>query len=193
MCIIYPHPHSALNLSFLNDTFKCFIFKIAPLRDGSVMGDYLCAHKRYLVMYSNLPVNNSSSIIALTLALVHQALIVSNDTRQESTVGETVNLMSADAQRFNDVTNFIHLLWSCPLQIALSIFFLWQEMGPSVLAGLGVMVLVAPINALLAIKSRDLQVALPQHRLLLDKDSKIQSRFKPMGFSFSSDLRVSHD
>ena len=157
------------------------------------MGDYLCAHKRYLVMYSNLLVNNSSSIIALTLALVHQALIVSNDTRQESTVGETVNLMSADAQRFNDVTNFIHLLWSCPLQIALSIFFLWQEMGPSVLAGLGVMVLMAPINALLAIKSRDLQVALPQHRLLLDKDSKIQLRFKPMGFSFSSDLRVSHD
>lgn len=89
-----------------------------------------------------------------------QALIVSNDTRQESTVGETVNLMSADAQRFNDVTNFVHLIWSCPLQIALSIYFLWLEMGPSVLAGLAVMIVMAPINLVLATKSRDLQVYL---------------------------------
>lgn len=107
---------------------------------------------------SFLSVFNSTNIIVLTLVLLSQALIVSNDTRQESTVGETVNLMSADAQRFNDVTNFIHLLWSCPLQIGLAIYFLWQELGPSVLAGLAVMVLMAPLNGLLATKSRDFQV-----------------------------------
>lgn len=84
--------------------------------------------------------------------------MVSNDTRKESTVGETVNLMSADAQRFNDVTNFIHLIWSCPLQIILSIVFLWLELGPSVLAGLAVMVLMVPINGLLASKARKFQV-----------------------------------
>lgn len=88
-----------------------------------------------------------------------KALVVSNDTRKESTVGETVNLMSADAQRFNDVTNFIHLLWSCPLQIILSIVFLWLELGPSVLAGLAVMVLMVPINGLLANKARKFQVS----------------------------------
>lgn len=88
-----------------------------------------------------------------------KALVVSNDTRKESTVGETVNLMSADAQRFNDVTNFIHLLWSCPLQIVLSIVFLWLELGPSVLAGLAVMVLMVPINGLLATKARKFQVS----------------------------------
>lgn len=85
--------------------------------------------------------------------------MVSNDARKESTVGETVNLMSADAQRFNDVTNFIHLLWSCPLQIALSIVFLWLELGPSVLAGLAVMVLMVPINGILAAKARNFQVS----------------------------------
>uniref|UniRef100_A0A7N6B5W4 Copper homeostasis protein cutC homolog n=1 Tax=Anabas testudineus TaxID=64144 RepID=A0A7N6B5W4_ANATE len=79
-------------------------------------------------------------------------------SQQISTVGETVNLMSADAQRFNDVTNFIHLIWSCPLQIALSIVFLWLELGPSVLAGLAVMVLMVPINGLLATKARKFQV-----------------------------------
>ncbi|XP_061766165.1 canalicular multispecific organic anion transporter 1 [Nerophis ophidion] len=95
---------------------------------------------------------------AIMAAVYKKALVVSNDTRKESTVGETVNLMSADAQRFNDVINFIHLLWSCPLQIALSIVFLWQELGPSVLAGLAVMVLMGPINGLLASKARNFQI-----------------------------------
>lgn len=95
---------------------------------------------------------------AIMAAVYKKALVVSNDTRKESTVGETVNLMSADAQRFNDLTNFIHLLWSCPLQIGLSIVFLWLELGPSVLAGLVVMVLMVPINGLLATKARKFQI-----------------------------------
>lgn len=95
---------------------------------------------------------------AIMASVYKKALVVSNDTRSESTVGETVNLMSADAQRFNDVTNFIHLLWSCPLQIILSIVFLWQELGPSVLAGLAVMVLMVPINGVLANKARKFQI-----------------------------------
>ncbi|XP_063047595.1 canalicular multispecific organic anion transporter 1 isoform X2 [Engraulis encrasicolus] len=109
---------------------------------------------------------------ALMAAVYKKALIVSNDTRQESTVGETVNLMSADAQRFNDVTNFVHLIWSCPLQIALSIYFLWLEMGPSVLAGLAVMIVMAPINLVLATKSRDLQA---ENMKLKDKRMKIMN------------------
>ncbi|XP_061083740.1 ATP-binding cassette sub-family C member 2-like [Conger conger] len=95
---------------------------------------------------------------AITAAVYKKALVVSNDARKESTVGETVNLMSADAQRFNEVTNFIHLLWSCPLQIALAIMFLWLELGASTLAGLVVMVLMVPINGLLATKSRGFQM-----------------------------------
>lgn len=104
-----------------------------------------------------------SSLPTILCQSLFKALVVSNDARKESTVGETVNLMSADAQRFNDVTNFIHLLWSCPLQIALSIVFLWLELGPSVLAGLAVMVLMVPINGLIANKARNFQVSRPAH------------------------------
>lgn len=109
---------------------------------------------------------------AIIAAVYKKALVVSNDTRKESTVGETVNLMSADAQRFNDVTNFIHLLWSCPLQIILSIVFLWLELGPSVLAGLAVMVLMVPINGLLATKARNLQI---ENMKFKDKRLKIMN------------------
>ncbi|XP_031732915.1 ATP-binding cassette sub-family C member 2 [Anarrhichthys ocellatus] len=109
---------------------------------------------------------------AITAAVYKKALVVSNDTRKETTVGETVNLMSADAQRFNDVTNFIHLLWSCPLQIVLSIIFLWFELGPSVLAGLAVMVLMGPINGLLATKARKIQI---ENMKFKDKRLKIMN------------------
>ncbi|CAI5654084.1 unnamed protein product [Oreochromis niloticus] len=109
---------------------------------------------------------------ALMAAVYKKALVVSNDTRKESTVGETVNLMSADAQRFNDVTNFIHLLWSCPLQIIISIVFLWLELGPSVLAGLGVMVLLVPINGFLATKARKIQI---ENMKFKDKRMKIMN------------------
>ncbi|XP_070696945.1 ATP-binding cassette sub-family C member 2 [Pempheris klunzingeri] len=109
---------------------------------------------------------------AIMASVYKKALVVSNDARKETTVGETVNLMSADAQRFNDVTNFIHLLWSCPLQIILSIVFLWLELGPSVLAGLGVMVLMVPINGLLATKARKIQIENMKYK---DKRLKIMN------------------
>ncbi|AWP14018.1 putative canalicular multispecific organic anion transporter 1 isoform 3 [Scophthalmus maximus] len=95
---------------------------------------------------------------AIMTAVYKKALVMSNDNRKESSVGETVNLMSADAQRFNDLTSFIHLLWSCPLQIILSIAFLWMELGPSALAGLAAMVILVPLNALLATKARSLGI-----------------------------------
>uniref|UniRef100_A0A8C5PJK7 Canalicular multispecific organic anion transporter 1 n=1 Tax=Leptobrachium leishanense TaxID=445787 RepID=A0A8C5PJK7_9ANUR len=94
----------------------------------------------------------------LMAAVYKKALTVSNSVRKESTVGETVNLMSADAQRFMDLTNFIHLIWSSPLQIAISLLFLWQELGPSVMAGFAFMILLIPINAVLATKSKTLQM-----------------------------------
>lgn len=54
---------------------------------------------------------------------------MSNSARKESTVGEIVNLMSVDAQRFMDLTTYLNMLWSAPLQIALALIFLWQTLG----------------------------------------------------------------
>ncbi|XP_038678143.1 canalicular multispecific organic anion transporter 1 [Scyliorhinus canicula] len=101
---------------------------------------------------------------AITAAVYKKALTVSNAARKESTVGEIVNLMAVDAQRFNDVTNFIHLLWSAPLQILVGIAFLWQELGPSVLAGLAVMVLLIPLNGVLASRNKGLQIKNMKHK-----------------------------
>lgn len=51
------------------------------------------------------------------------------------TVGETTNLMSIDTQKFMDLMLYLNMIWASPLQIALAVYFLWQILGPSSLAG----------------------------------------------------------
>lgn len=69
-----------------------------------------------------------------------------------------MNLMSVDAQRFMDLMTYVHTVWSGPLQIIVALYFLYMELGPSIFAGFGVMIVLIPINALIAKKTRDLQV-----------------------------------
>lgn len=72
---------------------------------------------------------------AIIGAVYKKAMMLSNSARKESTVGEIVNLMAVDAQRFMDLTAYINMIWSAPLQICLALYFLWGILGPSVLAG----------------------------------------------------------
>ena len=88
-------------------------------------------------------------------------------------MGQIVNLMAVDAQKFLDVPGYMHMLWSAPLIISLALYFLWQQLGPFTLAGLGIMLLLAPVNALVAQKTRKLQVCIQFYTSLLTQ-SKIK-------------------
>lgn len=55
-----------------------------------------------------------------------QALVITNSVKRKFTLGEMVNLISVDAQRFMDLVFLLNLLWSAPLQIILAVYFLWQ-------------------------------------------------------------------
>ncbi|XP_049916463.1 ATP-binding cassette sub-family C member 3 isoform X2 [Epinephelus moara] len=106
---------------------------------------------------------------AIIGAIYRKALVITNAAKRSSTVGEVVNLMSVDAQRFMDLTTFLNMLWSAPLQILLALYFLWQNLGPSVLAGVAVMIMLIPFNAVIAMKTRAYQVEQMQY-----KDSRIK-------------------
>ncbi|KAJ4932488.1 hypothetical protein JOQ06_010909, partial [Pogonophryne albipinna] len=106
---------------------------------------------------------------AIIGAVYRKALVISSEARRSSTVGEIVNLMSVDAQRFMDLITYINMIWSAPLQVVLALYFLWQNLGPSVLAGVAVMVLMVPVNAVIAMKTKTLQVA-----QMKSKDSRIK-------------------
>nr|CAH7713756.1 unnamed protein product [Callosobruchus chinensis] len=105
----------------------------------------------------------------LISAVYKKALRISSNVRKERTVGEIVNLMSVDTQRFAMMTIFINLLWSAPLQICLSLYFLWQELGPSVLSGLALMVLLIPLNGYIANKVKTMQM-----KQMKSKDERVK-------------------
>ncbi|XP_036445135.1 multidrug resistance-associated protein 1 isoform X3 [Colossoma macropomum] len=106
---------------------------------------------------------------AIIGAVYRKALVITNAARRTSTVGEIVNLMSVDAQRFMDLITYINMIWSAPLQVILALYFLWQNLGPSVLAGVAVMVLMVPVNAVIAMKTKTYQVA-----QMKSKDNRIK-------------------
>ncbi|XP_039751038.1 multidrug resistance-associated protein 1 isoform X2 [Pararge aegeria] len=106
---------------------------------------------------------------ALTSAIYRKSLCISNSARKESTVGEIVNLMSVDAQRFVELTAYLNMIWSAPLQIALALYFLWGILGPSVLAGLAVMIVLIPVNGLIANRVKTLQI-----RQMKYKDERVK-------------------
>ncbi|XP_027626858.1 multidrug resistance-associated protein 1 [Tupaia chinensis] len=102
-------------------------------------------------------------------AVYRKALVITNSARKSSTVGEIVNLMSVDAQRFMDLATYINMIWSAPLQVMLALYLLWLNLGPSILAGVAVMILMVPVNAVMAMKTKTYQVA---H--MKSKDSRIK-------------------
>ena len=49
--------------------------------------------------------------------------------------GEIVNLINVDTQKIIDACLMVNLIWSCPLQVGLAIYFLYQTIGVSVFVG----------------------------------------------------------
>ncbi|EGT43916.1 hypothetical protein CAEBREN_28994 [Caenorhabditis brenneri] len=94
----------------------------------------------------------------LTSAVYTKTLNLSNEAKKQKTTGAIVNLMSVDIQRVQDMTTFIMLFWSAPLQILLSLYFLWKLLGVSVLAGFIILILLIPLNSYISIKMRNCQM-----------------------------------
>uniref|UniRef100_A0A452UGF2 Multidrug resistance-associated protein 1 n=1 Tax=Ursus maritimus TaxID=29073 RepID=A0A452UGF2_URSMA len=140
-------------------------FLVAGLMFSCSMMQTLILHQYYhLIFVSALKLR-----MAITGVIYRKALVITNSAKRESSVGEIVNLMSVDAQRFMDLAPFLNLMWSAPLQIILAIYFLWQNLGPSILAGVALMVLLIPLNGAVAMKMRALQV-----EQMKFKDSRIK-------------------
>ncbi|KAL1999896.1 hypothetical protein VTN02DRAFT_3829 [Thermoascus thermophilus] len=95
---------------------------------------------------------------ALTAMIYSKALKLSNEGRSSKTTGDIVNHMAVDQQRLSDLTQFGLQIWSAPFQIVLCMVSLYQLVGLSMLAGIGVMVLMIPLNGAIARIMKNLQV-----------------------------------
>lgn len=101
---------------------------------------------------------------ACIVAIYKKALAISSFERQTRTVGEITNLMSIDSQRLQDTTTFFHAVWYSAVQIVLALFFLWQQLGPSCLAGVAVIMVSMPLTANVAAMMGRLQKAVMKSR-----------------------------
>lgn len=101
---------------------------------------------------------------ALMAAIYQKALKLSNEGRASKSTGDIVNMQSVDTQRLQDLTQFGLQLWSAPLQIVLCMASLYQLVGLSMLAGIGVMIIMIPLNGLIARLTKTLQKEQMNHK-----------------------------
>ncbi|KAH2356791.1 hypothetical protein KXW91_005021 [Aspergillus fumigatus] len=95
---------------------------------------------------------------ALTAMIYTKSLRLSSEGRASKTTGDIVNHMAVDQQRLSDLTQFGMQLWSAPFQIVLCMLSLYQLVGLSMFAGIGVMILMIPLNGVIARMMKKLQI-----------------------------------
>ncbi|KAL0484005.1 ATP-binding cassette, subfamily C [Acrasis kona] len=79
-----------------------------------------------------------------------KSLRISSRAKQSMNTGDIINVMSIDSQKIGDLITYLHMLWSGVFQITVCLAFLFQLVGVSTLAGLGVMLISIPSQAVVA-------------------------------------------
>ncbi|CAL8146547.1 unnamed protein product [Orchesella dallaii] len=110
--------------------------------------------------------------ISLTSAVYRKALLLSSSARRAESLGEIVNHMAVDINYITEFSQMGHQLWSAPIIIAIALYFLWNILGPSSLAGMAVIIVILPLNALIASQTQKLQ---KQQMLWKDKRTKLMN------------------
>ena len=82
-------------------------------------------------------------------AIYRKSLKLSSEARQNMNSGEIINLMSIDSQKIGDLLTYLHMMWSSLLQITICLLSLLNLIGVSAIAGITIMVIILPINAIL--------------------------------------------
>ncbi|KAL3689444.1 hypothetical protein R1sor_015753 [Riccia sorocarpa] len=83
-------------------------------------------------------------------AIFRKELKLSNAGRQKHSTGEVVNYMVVDAYRVGEGPDWLHRLWTTPLQIAVALVILAYTVQWATLSGLAVIILTMFVNVPLA-------------------------------------------
>lgn len=109
---------------------------------------------------------------SLTAMIYAKSLRLSNESRAQKSTGDIVTYMSVDQQRLSDLTQWGQQLWSAPFQITLCMISLWNLVGISCLAGVGAMLIMIPINAVVARFMKKLQLSQMKYK---DRRAKLMT------------------
>ncbi|MBE7181969.1 MAG: ATP-binding cassette domain-containing protein, partial [Terriglobus roseus] len=63
------------------------------------------------------------------------------------TSGAIINLMAVDSFKVAEISAYLHFLWAAtPVQVVMAVYLLYRIMGYSSIAGIGMMIILLPIN-----------------------------------------------
>lgn len=112
----------------------------------------------------------------VVIAVYKKALVLSAGERNSRSLGEITNLMSIDAGRLQELTTYLHAVWYSFYQISLALYFLWQQLGPSCLGGVAVILIMVPVTKTVAQWMGRLQKS-----LMVAKDQRVEVNSEVLG------------
>lgn len=125
----------------------------------------LCTHRHQLLSYQSGIIIRS----AVTCAIYEKSLNLSPKGRSGGlTSGNVTNLVATDTQKLFEVMHEAHMIWSCPLAIAVAVILLLVIIGPSCLVGAAILVGLVPLSKKVAqwiVRIRKQRVAVADERV----------------------------
>ncbi|XP_067934559.1 ATP-binding cassette sub-family C member 2-like [Watersipora subatra] len=118
----------------------CVVVLAASLFQAVVAG--MCRYleyKAYVRIYSSL-----------LISIYKKSLTMNGTTKQDTTTGEIVNLMSIDTRRTTALIYEVYVYFYVPVQSAIALYMLYQLLGNAAFAGLGIIAISAPATLLIA-------------------------------------------
>ncbi|XP_029940293.1 multidrug resistance-associated protein 1-like [Salarias fasciatus] len=137
-----------LLLSFMEDAdaalWKGFFFAVLLFLLSCLQS---VLHHQYMFHCFTVGMRTKTAVMGL---VYRKSLVMSSVARQQCTLGEIINLVSADTQKLMDFVVYFNSTWIAPIEIAVCFYFLWQLLGPPALAGLSAVLLIFPLNGFIA-------------------------------------------
>ncbi|KAL0556634.1 hypothetical protein IC582_005148 [Cucumis melo] len=84
----------------------------------------------------------------LVASVFRKSLRLTHEARKKFPSGKITNLITTDAATLQQITQYLHTLWSAPLRITVAMVLLYEQLGISSLFGAVLLVLLFPIQTL---------------------------------------------
>ncbi|KDO34469.1 hypothetical protein SPRG_00533 [Saprolegnia parasitica CBS 223.65] len=110
---------------------------------------------------------------AVVTAVYHKSLVLSAAAKGKRSTGEITNLMSIDAQRLQEITNYSHAIWYAFFQIVVSSYLLYLQLGVAFVSGVIVILLLIPATACISKMMQALQ-----EKLMAVKDERVKVTYE---------------
>uniref|UniRef100_A0A8C0WSF0 ABC-type xenobiotic transporter n=1 Tax=Castor canadensis TaxID=51338 RepID=A0A8C0WSF0_CASCN len=85
--------------------------------------------------------------------------------------GEVLNLLGTDSERLLNFASSFHEAWGLPLQLAITLYLLYQQVGLAFVAGLVLAPLLVPVNKVIATR-----IMASNQEMLQYKDARVKVR-----------------